>query len=114
MPHPGVHKILVSPDGRLRAIFQVVERMSGAWSHSPRIIDQTDGVILIDLWNSEWDAALNWQDDGKVRLDLSRHGRAEWCALVLDPETRTFELFDREGPWGERETDAAPPRSNRC
>jgi hypothetical protein len=49
MLHPGVHKILASPDGRLRVVFLVVERAPGVWSHSPRIIDRTCGVILIDL-----------------------------------------------------------------
>jgi len=97
MPLIGVHKILVSPDGRLRAVFLVVERAPGVWSHSPKIIDQAGGGVLIDLWDSEWDAALDWLADGKVKLDLNRHGRAEPCALVLDPDTRTFELFDRDG-----------------
>jgi len=111
MPHPGVHKILASPDGRLRVVFLVVERAPGAWSHSPRIIDRTCGVILIDLWNSEWDAGLEWLADGKVRLDLRRQGRDEWCALVLDPDTRTFALFDRDGsisPVPDRAADYDP------
>ena len=111
MPHPGVHEILTSPDGRVRAVFLVLERAPGAWSHSPRVIDQT-GVVLIDLWNSEWDAALDWLADGKVRLELSRHGRAGWCVLVLDPETRTFELFDREGSISGRNADAAPDHAD--
>jgi len=106
MPHPGVHKILASPDGRLRVVFLVIERAPGAWSHSPRIIDRASGVVLIDLWNSEWDAGLEWLVDGKVKLDLGRHGRASECALVLDSETRTFELFDRDGSISRRDADA--------
>ncbi len=107
MPHPSAHEILVSPDGRLRAVFLATERAPGAWSHSPRVIDQTGGVVLIDLWDSEWDAVLEWLENGKVRLDLNRYGRAEWCALILDPETRTFELFDRDGSISGRDSGAA-------
>lgn len=112
MTSHSLHEIHTSPDGRLRAVFLSVERAAGIWSRSPRIIDRTSGVVLIDLWNSAWDAELAWLADGKLKLDLHRYGLQEWCALVLDPATRTFELFDHNGPIS-RAPDGSPTTPHR-
>lgn len=89
-----VQAVIVSPDRRLHVAFQIIEWTSGLISHAPRIIDRDSGTILIDLWDSDWDAELCWLGNGCVRLDLQRIDRNEWCALVLDPQTQTYVLID--------------------
>ena len=93
-----VQTTIISPDQRLHVTFQITWWPSGLISHAPRITDRATGIVLIDLWDSEWDAELCWLDQGKARLDLQRIDRNEWCALVLDPATATYMLVDDIGP----------------
>ena len=85
---------------RITPVFMLVGLLAGCEAQAVgnlaavTIVDRDSGTILIDLWDSDWDAELCWLGNGCVQLDLQRIDRNEWCALVLDPVTRTYLLID--------------------
>jgi hypothetical protein len=95
---------LISPDGSLRVDLDISEWRMSHWTNAPRVRETATGLILLDLWGSDWDADVSWPAPGIVRLDLRRYSQPGACAVLLDPTSASFRFADgngEDGPIGE-------------
>ena len=89
----------LSPDGTIRVELAMVEWSNTHWVNSPRVTDVATGRIMLDLWNTDWDAEVSFPV-ARVVLDLRRYHAGGGCGANLHIDTDLFEIFERVWPFG--------------
>lgn len=102
-PDPGADRI--SPDGTIRVELAALEWANSHWVQSPRVVEAASGRIVLDLWNTDWDAAVSFPAPGQVSLNLRRYSRLGTLVALLDLRSGTYWIMS--GP-GEAAGPAAP------
>lgn len=94
--HSGLR---LAPDGSLRVDLAAVEWSNSHWVNSPRVTDVATGKVLLDLFNTDWDAEVTFPREAAVSLALRRY-RAEGSLTVeIDLTRDSFAIVqDRPGP----------------
>ncbi len=89
----------LSPDGTIRVELAAVEWSNTHWVNSPRVTEVASGRILLDLWNTDWDAEASFPSERCVSLELRRYHAGGRCQASLDLATNRFAIFeDTPGP----------------
>jgi hypothetical protein len=73
-----------APDGTLRVDVESVEWFNTHWVNTPRVIELGSGRVLLDLWDTDWDAAVSFPAPRCVRLGMRRYRSGISLALELD------------------------------
>jgi len=88
-----------SPDGSIRVELVAVEWFNTHWVNSPRVIAVATGRVLLDLWNTDWDAVVSFPADRRVAMDMRRYNGQGRFAVSMDTEQDCFEVVvDASGP----------------
>lgn len=86
--------VRLAPDGTIRVEIASVEWSNTHWVDSPRVREVATGRILLDLWNTDWDAAVSFPGAGRVNLDLRRYNGAGRFQAGIDLATGQFTLSE--------------------
>jgi hypothetical protein len=65
--------VRLAPDGSTRVDLTAVEWSNSHWVNAPRVTEVATGRVLLDLWNTDWDAAVTFPRARCVGLDLRRY-----------------------------------------
>ena len=84
----------LSPDGSIRVELTAVEWSNTHWVNSPRVTEVATGRVLLDLWNTDWDAVVSFPVERCVTLDLRRYYAGGPCQASLHLATDQFVIFD--------------------
>lgn len=84
----------LSPDGSIRVELAAVEWSNTHWVNAPRVTEVATGRVLLDLWNTDWDAAVSFPAERCVTLDLRRYHASGRCRASLDLATGRFAIFE--------------------
>lgn len=98
-PEPRTTRL--APDGLVRVELESVEWRNSHWVQSPRVIDVPNGRVVLDLWNTDWDATVGFPGPRRVTLSLQRYHEGGALAAELDLERGTYRIvseYGREGP----------------
>jgi hypothetical protein len=87
----------VAPDGSLLVDLQASEWANGHWVRSPRVIEIATGRILLDLWGTDWDAAVSFPRAGTVRLSLQRYYFGGSAQAEIEARGDLYRLSGRSG-----------------
>jgi hypothetical protein len=93
----GPHDRRISPDGTIRIDILWAEWGNSHWVQTPRVIDIASGQVVLDLWNTDWDATISWTGDRRVSLDFRRYHFSGDLAIELDLENRTYRITREPG-----------------
>jgi hypothetical protein len=74
----------ISPDGTIRIDLASLEWSNARWANAPRVIEVSSGRTLLDLWGTDWDATVIFQEIGRVRLECRRYHLGGNLSVVLD------------------------------
>ncbi|MBV9829249.1 MAG: hypothetical protein JO001_26830 [Alphaproteobacteria bacterium] len=85
--HTTVH---LSADGSLRVELAQVEWSNTHWVASPRVTELATGRIVLDLWNTDWDAEVSFPGERCVSLDLRRYSGLRGVRAFLDLANERF------------------------
>jgi hypothetical protein len=89
-----------SPDGTIRVEFDVSTGLMSHEIYSPRILALPGGEVLADLWGTQWDASVQFDETGMMLMYLRHYpGDRPGFAVTIDARARSF--WFRENP-GER------------
>jgi hypothetical protein len=86
--------VRIAPDGSLRIDLVAVEWFNSHWVHSPRVTEVATGRILLDLWNTDWDAEVIFPRERCVSLALRRYQSRIHLRADLDLASGRFIIFD--------------------
>jgi len=78
----------IAPDGSLMVELHWAEWGNSHWVRSPRVTEIATGRVLLDLWETDWDAGVSFPRARAVRLSFRRYhfgGGAE-VEIELAPE----------------------------
>jgi hypothetical protein len=84
----------LSPDGSIRVELATVEWSNTHWVNSPRVMEVATGRVLLDLWNTDWDAEVSFPGERCVTLDLRRYSAGGGCQASLHLATGRFTIFE--------------------
>jgi hypothetical protein len=90
--------IHVSPDGSIRIEILASERRASIWVLSPRVIDTRTGALLLNLWGTNWDAAVSWPNADTAMLELRRFNFPGTYTVLIEPNAGTYTLVDGGQP----------------
>lgn len=93
----GPHCSRVSPDGTIRIDFEAAEWGNSHWVQTPRVIDITSGRVILDLWNTDWDARISWTGGRRVSLDFQRYHFSGDLVIELDLAQDTYRITHEPG-----------------
>lgn len=99
---PRPHMLRLAPDGLIRVEVEAVEWGNTLWVHSPRVIDVPTGRVVLDLWNTDWDADISFPAPRQVRLAFRRYHEGGALSAVLDLERGTYQVVSEYGHEGPR------------
>jgi hypothetical protein len=74
----------IARDGAFRVDMASREWSNSRWVNAPRLIEIASGRVLLDLWGTDWDAAVSLREVGRVRLDCRRYHMGGSLCVVLD------------------------------
>ncbi len=83
----------ISPDGTICVDLAAVEWSNSHWVNAPRVSEIASGRIVLDLWNTDWDASVAFPGCGRVRLGFRRYRHGGNLAAELDLIRNTCEVF---------------------
>lgn len=87
---------VISPDGLLQVEFDQYEMRMSHWVYSPRITNVKTRKILLDLWGTQWDAEVSFENNGEVALSLRHYpGDIPGFTVHIDPQADTFYFMDQ-------------------
>jgi hypothetical protein len=88
-----------SPDHTVRVDLAAVEWSNSHWVESPRVTDLATGRVVLDLWNTDWDATVSFPRDRCVRLGFRRYRHAGALAVEIDLVRESYRvLFPSSDP----------------
>ncbi len=92
--------VRLAPDGSLRIELAAVEWSNSHWVNSPRVIEVATGRVLLDLWNTDWDAEPSFPCERCVILGLRRYRSRIQLRAVLDlaQDSFTIQEDDSQAP----------------
>jgi hypothetical protein len=90
----GYLGLRMSPDGSIRVELAAVEWSNTHWVNAPRVTEIETGRVLLDLWNTDWDAEVSFPAERRVTLELRRHHAGGHCRASLDLATDQFAIFE--------------------
>jgi hypothetical protein len=90
----------VAPDGTVRVDLDSVEWSNSHWVNSPRVVDLADGRVVLDLWGSDWDAAVSFPGPQRVRLGFRRYHQGASLAAEIDLARDTYRIVSEPGQEG--------------
>jgi len=96
----GAANRLYAPDGLARVDIDWIEWRHGQWIQSPRVTAIASERVILDLWNSDWDASVSFPAQGGVRLDLQRVHYGGDLAVVLDLAEQRYRIVREPGKEG--------------
>lgn len=99
---PRPQMLRLSPDGTIRVEIGAAEWGNTHWVHSPRVIDVPSGRVVLDLWNTDWDADISFPAPRRVRLAFRRYHEGGALSAVLDLERGTYQVVSEYGYEGPR------------
>ena len=85
-------------DHRIQIEFRQKAGPDLSWYVAPRIVETASGFVLIDLSEPAWEVQVRGLWSGMLYLYLRRGPDDEPCGMVLNPATKSYQLFDRHGP----------------
>lgn len=88
----------LSPDGSIRVELAAAEWSNTHWVNSPRVVEVASGRILLDLWNTDWDAEASFPVDRCVALSLRRYHFGGDCEAMLDLSADRFVIYEDTEP----------------
>jgi hypothetical protein len=100
-----IPKPVTSPDGRIQVEFLVEDELQiSQWLRTrrianPRVTDTSTGRILLDLWDSDWDADIEWPDYATLRLDLYIWDLRRSFVVLINAEYQSYCVLDKDGVW---------------
>lgn len=97
----GPHYRHISPDGTIRIETEAVEWGNSHWVQTPRVIDIASCRVVLDLWNSDWDATISYPGHRRVALDFRRYHFSGDLAIELDLGNDTYRITREPGATGE-------------
>ena len=97
---PGPHYRHISPDGTIRIDTEAVEWGNSHWVLTPRVIDIASGRVVLDLWNSDWDATISYPGYRRVALDFRRYHFSGDLAIELDLANDRYRITREPGASG--------------
>lgn len=82
---------ITSPNGQYKVKFDEREMRMSHWVCCPRITDIKNDKILLDLWNTQWDGEVSFEDSGEIILSL-RHYPGDITGFVvhINPQSDSF------------------------
>jgi hypothetical protein len=86
--------VRIAPDGSLRIDLVAVEWSNSHWVHSPRVTEVATGRILLDLWNTDWDAEVIFPRERCVSLALRRYQSRIHLSADLDLARDRFTIHE--------------------
>lgn len=87
----------ISTDGSSRVDLLSVEWSNSHWVNSPRVIEIASGRVVLDLWNTDWDATVSVLEGSMVRLDMIRYRQGGNASLnSTSPQTRFASIVSDE------------------
>jgi hypothetical protein len=87
----------VAPDGLIVVELQAAEWSNTHWVRSPRLIETETGRMLLDLWGTDWDAAVSFPKAGAVRLSLRRYHFGGSAEVEIDVAAGRYNLAAASG-----------------
>jgi len=84
----------MAPDGSVRVELAAVEWSNTHWVNSPKVTDLASARVVLDLWNTDWDADASFPHPRTVALRLRRYRSPGGFHLTLDVAHDTFVLLD--------------------
>lgn len=99
---PKPRMLRLAPDGLIRVEVEAVEWGNTLWVHSPRVTDVPTGRVVLDLWNTDWDADISFPAPRQVRLAFRRYHEGGALSAVLDLERGTYQVVSEYGHEGPR------------
>jgi hypothetical protein len=84
----------LSPDGSIRVELAAVEWSNTHWVNSPRVTEVATGRVLLDPWNTDWDAEISFLVERCVALNLRRYHAGGRCQASLHLATGRFAIFE--------------------
>ena len=85
----------LAPDGSIRVDLVSVEWSNTHWVNTPRVIESASRRVLLDLWNTDWDAEVSFPRPRAVALQLRRYAAPARAFFAdLDLATDRFLLLD--------------------
>jgi hypothetical protein len=105
MDPSSIPESLTSPGERILVEFLVDEEVQiSRWLRTrrianPRVIDTETGRVLLDLWDSDWDANMQWVDYVTVRLDLYIWNLRRSFIVLINAEYQSYCLLEQGGVW---------------
>jgi hypothetical protein len=87
----------ISPDGTIRIDTEAVEWGNSHWVQTPRVIDIASGRVVLDLWNSDWDATISFPGNRRVALDFRRYHFSGDLAIELDLADDVYRITREPG-----------------
>ncbi|HEY4125266.1 MAG TPA: hypothetical protein VGM36_11675 [Rhizomicrobium sp.] len=82
----------ISRDGTIRVDLASQEWSNGNWVNAPRVIEIASGRVLLDLWGTDWDAAVFFREVGRVRLECRRFHLGGGLSVVLDVARGCYQI----------------------
>ena len=90
----------ISPDGTIRVDLVSVEWGNTHWVNSPQVMALESGRIVLDLWSTDWDAAISFPGYRRVRLNLRRYHAGGNLTVDLDIGRGTYQIVAEPGHEG--------------
>ncbi|MDB5657850.1 MAG: hypothetical protein JWS10_465 [Cypionkella sp.] len=87
----------ISPDGSIRIDLVATEWGNSQWVYSPRVTDIASGRVVLDLWNTDWDATVSYPANRRLSLDFRRYHFSGNLTIELDLNTDRYRITREPG-----------------
>jgi hypothetical protein len=105
----------MAPDGSIRVELVAVEWSNSHWVNAPRVLEAASGRVLLDLWNTDWDAEVTFPCPRMVALQLRRYAAPTRVYFAeLDLATDQFLLLEISVPPARGRTENLRPALERA
>ena len=87
----------IAPDGSLLVELEAVEWGNTHWVRSPRVVEIATGRVLLDLFGTDYDAAVGFPRSRTLRLSVQRYHHGGGTIVEIDAAADRYTLFERSG-----------------